>query len=254
MLVVDTNAGENALHEGLVAALGPGVVRRERLDVADVHIHAPGGRRMLVERKTWPDLVSSLRDGRYREQKLRLLAERERASEAGERVDLVYLIEGRYVALYTDKNAGTPNAQAHAALIKMAVRDGIAVVHSSSPEDSARLVHYMHATAHKGGAEGFDAEAKAASVAASGYAGACKFTNKRKNAEDAGFQMMLATINGVSGAKAAAVAERYPTAAALVGAYAGCGASEGDKLLADIDVGGKRLGPALSARIRAAFV
>ena len=89
-------------------------------------------------------------------------------------------------------------------------------------------------------------------MAASGYAGAAKTTNKRKAGEDAGFQMMLATVNGCSGAKAEAVARLYPSAAALVRAYDAQPARAG-ALLADLEVGGKRLGPALSAKIYAAI-
>jgi hypothetical protein len=51
-VVVDTNAGETAVFEALVTQLGAGVVLRERLDVADIHLHVPGGL-MVVERKTW---------------------------------------------------------------------------------------------------------------------------------------------------------------------------------------------------------
>jgi len=248
MIVVDTNAGENALFDGLIQAFGDATVRRERLDLGDVRLAVPGGL-VLVERKTWPDFVSSLRDKRYSEQKLRLLAERERARDAGQRLDVVYLIEAGAVPRHSGSTAGMPNAQPFAALTKMSIRDGIFVVFSASAEDSARHVGYIYSTAVVGG---FDAQAHMDSkVAASGYAGVCKFSNKRKNAMENPFVMMLATVDGCSGARDEAVARVYPTASALVRAFEASSAP--DKLLADIEVGGRRLGPALSGRIRSAF-
>jgi hypothetical protein len=249
MIVVDSNAGENPVHAGLLAQFGEAAVKRERLDIGDVRLVVPGGA-ILVERKTWSDFVSSLRDGRYANQKLRLLAERERAREAGERLDVVYLIEGNTVQRYEGKTAGTAHNQPYAALAKMTLRDGIFVLYSATAEDTARHVAYVYSAALKGG---FDSQAHAEKVSASGYAGACKFTGKRKNAQDAGFQMMLATVHGCSGAKAAAVAERFPNAAALVRAYDALPSREAGLLLADVESGGKRLGPALSEKIRAAI-
>ena len=72
---VDTNAGETALFAALQARLGAEQVVRERLDVGDVVLQTDdGGAALVVERKTWADLASSLTDGRYAEQKARLLA------------------------------------------------------------------------------------------------------------------------------------------------------------------------------------
>ena len=72
---VDTNAGETPLFTALQARLGAEQVVRERLDVGDVVLTAPeSGAMLIVERKSWPDLAKSLTDGRYAEQKARLLA------------------------------------------------------------------------------------------------------------------------------------------------------------------------------------
>lgn len=48
---------------------------------------------LIIERKTWTDLQSSMKDNRFREQRSRLLAWRE---ERSERRGVVYLIEGLY--------------------------------------------------------------------------------------------------------------------------------------------------------------
>ena len=74
-IVVDTNAGETALYSALVQRFGAEQVERRRLDVGDVMLTSgASGDVLLVERKTWPDLAKSLSDGRYAEQKARLLS------------------------------------------------------------------------------------------------------------------------------------------------------------------------------------
>ena len=248
MITVDTNPGEDGVYAALVAAVGEEKVSRQLLEVGDVLLHVPGGR-IVLERKAWGDLVASLRDSRYSNQKLRLLAERERAESAGERLDIVYVIETRGVPQWSAKTNGVANNQPFAALTKMTMRDRISVLYTATPEDTAAQAAYIYAAALK---NGFDAQAKANQVAASGYAGVCKFTSKRKNADANPLQMMLSTITGVSGAKAQAVADAYPTAAALVRALERAGGS--NELLANLAVGGgKRLGPALAQKIRASL-
>ena len=73
MIVVDTNAGESALYEALVRRFDGSTVQRRKLDVGDVMLVADAGT-VYVERKTWVDWAKSLSDGRYANQKARLLA------------------------------------------------------------------------------------------------------------------------------------------------------------------------------------
>ena len=85
---MDTNAGENGLYESLKAELGESAVQRQRLNVGDVQITTETGEAVIVERKTWHDLASSLRDGRYHNQKAAMVG----AAEAGATV--LYVVEG----------------------------------------------------------------------------------------------------------------------------------------------------------------
>ena len=254
LVFVDTNPGENALFASLVRELGGDVVKRQRLDIGDVHLVTPHGK-IIVERKRWGDLQSSLNDKRYSEQKLRLLGERER-DESG-KTHVVVLVESRTVPNFDGeaKPNHRKNKPAFCALAKMSIRDRIAVVWCADSDDAGRHIAYMFTALLK---DGFNAGAKATSVAASGYAATAKHTNKRKCADDAAFEMMLATINGMSGARAKAVSDEYSgSMARLVGAYtdlqnAGASQEDLDDMLADVKVGDKRLGPALSKRVRTA--
>jgi ERCC4-type nuclease len=167
----------------------------------------------------------------------------------------VYLIETPRVPAYDDSTHGMPNNQPYAAIAKMTLRDNIGIIFCASASDAAKHIAYVVRAADKGG---LDAAAHAADVAAGGYAGTIKFTSKRKNADDSMFEMMLASLTGVSGKKAKAITEAYASPAALVSAYQELQASGAtDKkmngMCADIPVGDKRLGPALSAKLRQAF-
>ena len=107
-IVVDTNNAESPLHAKLLLRFGEEVVARRRLDVADVQVEADG-RTLLCERKTWADFAKSITDGRWHEQKARLLsatastslhrdeqAEDDYSDDAGATIPptIVYLIEG----------------------------------------------------------------------------------------------------------------------------------------------------------------
>lgn len=63
-ITVDTNDGESAVFDA-ISAKATCPVNRKRLDVGDFLIETEHGS-IIVERKHVPDLISSIRDGRYR--------------------------------------------------------------------------------------------------------------------------------------------------------------------------------------------
>lgn len=253
-VVVDTRPGEDELYRLLKAEMGTECsVERATLDIGDVIVEHTTGH-FALERKSWSDLCASLHDGRWSNQKARLLAERERRAEdeSSPRFTFAYLIESRTPPEWNGQTRATKNMNAHAALIKSALRDNIPAIWTRDSEDAAKTVAYVARAAAK---NGFDAGAKVAASKAGGYASFVKHTGKRKNADDDRFSVMLSSIEGVSARKAAAVAAKYGNAAALVRAFDTSDTPE--KLLADVEVQGDarsaRLGPALAARIHAAF-
>ena len=68
--------------------------KKEYLDLADFILSDASGHSLFFERKTWADLAGSLTDGRFREQRSRLLQQRE--SSAAEKIKVCYIIEGLY--------------------------------------------------------------------------------------------------------------------------------------------------------------
>lgn len=68
------------------------VVNHHSLDMGDIEIKDEKNT-LLIERKTWNDLRASIRDGRFREQRSRLL---EWKNENCTQRQIVYFVEGKY--------------------------------------------------------------------------------------------------------------------------------------------------------------
>ncbi|TFJ88283.1 hypothetical protein NSK_000632 [Nannochloropsis salina CCMP1776] len=90
--------------------------------------------RYMIERKTVPDLASSIKDGRYREQKGRMLG-------VGREIDRAfYLVEGRLEQL----NDMIRPAALRTALISTQVVHGMPVLQTASLDQTIALLQRMH--------------------------------------------------------------------------------------------------------------
>lgn len=234
MITVDTNAGEDAVHASVLASCGASSVRRQRLDVGDVFVHADDDqdftRGICVERKTWADLCASIVDGRLHEQKSRMVEPA---------VRYVYAIEGADVAAWDGfyRSGSMRNKCMWGAIVKMQLRDGCSVVHTCSPEDTAALVVYLSQQAREGGFE-----PKSTGGVVSGVQ-----KRKRDNLTDpaAVLRGMLTVIPGMSASKADAVLATYATVGQLVAADASD--------LANVSCGCRALGPKMAGAIKGVF-
>jgi len=254
---IDTNSGEDGL-AGHIQSKATGstfVVGRERLDVGDVRvtIATPDVAidTLLFERKTWADLQSSLRDGRYKEQKARQM---QAIAESNGRTRIIYLVELNRVLDWKSTGhpqfarGGVTTKQTDAAILMSSIRDGIPVIRTSGSEHTADVVLYL---TKKAAANELDGNARAVEASAIGYAGLVKSSKKRANM-DAGttWQAMLATITGVSAKKARCIVDSYPTPSSLCAAYRTCTTDkETESLIADIQCGDRKIGKALSQRV-----
>ena len=100
----------------------------EQLDIGDIHIYFSyndNNYLYIYERKTSNDLISSIKDGRYKEQKLRL-----KASNA---ISINYLIEGDSITSIKNKNNQKILTSAY---IHTLYRDKINVIFTSNIEDT----------------------------------------------------------------------------------------------------------------------
>lgn len=113
-------------------------LRTETLPVGDLLFKWNDRDLVLIERKTLNDLLSSMKsDGRYREQKKRLLAARQ--AQPGLRV--YYLIEGQLGSRPVDRWFKEPDRKrAYGASVNTLVRDGIPVIRTESFTDTMRTL------------------------------------------------------------------------------------------------------------------
>ena len=124
MATIITDTREKALFD-ILGAHGAAPIM-QRMDVADVEIRAPGVDRAIVvfERKTLADLESSIKDGRYKEQKFRLM-------NACDAYHKAYVVEGMW---------GDASEMSRGAIINTMFRDGIQVLMVPSLQDTASFL------------------------------------------------------------------------------------------------------------------
>lgn len=179
---------------------------------------------VLVERKTLADLCASIKDGRYREQKARLL-EQARATGAV----AAYVLEGydgfggglRTAAL----RSGLHEAVLQTCVCRMAFVDGIRVLCTRNVQDTAECLRALWSRAHRfppsqsavGGAAGEEEVARRASACVQEQSSAMLIHAKRGRniTPPLCFRMQLCQIPGVSEKIAGGVAARWGTMAAF---------------------------------------
>jgi crossover junction endonuclease MUS81 len=88
---------------------------------------------IIIERKCISDLLASVKDGRYREQKVRLMAEQTRKSG---KMRFSYLIEGEI----SGKISSSDKTIINGALVSSTFRDSIPILRTYSIEDSLDMI------------------------------------------------------------------------------------------------------------------
>lgn len=226
MIRVDTNSAEDGVFEALQRMNAPS--ERQRLDVGDITI-SNGARTFVVERKQWSDLAASICDGRFKEQKSRMVST--------ENTLYMYVIEGP-LGGWDASCRGMKHTCMWAALTKTCLRDGIPVFHTLTETDTASLCAYLYTQLTS---NGFDP------LPGNGVVSGSVTKRKRDNLESStdALRAMLCVIPGVSKAKADALVQRWPHVARL------SLASEND--IAHLKCGDRNIGPALARRIRNIF-
>lgn len=200
------------------------------LPVGDIAIRVGETDDVLLERKSVDDLASSHGDGRYKEQRARLLAQR------GTGVSIGYIVEGAASA-FTAARFG--EADLKNAILRLQFRYTIPVFPTSSVSDSAALVKAVcvallrDAACFKGGL------ATTAAGAAAVYSEAIHVRKAENSTPDRVVRSMLRVVPGLG-----------PTAVEGVAVAVGSSLTRllalTEAELAAIPVGKRRLGPALA--------
>lgn len=227
--------------KALIALLSSsdGNVIIENLEMGDIQIRTHDDKIALIfERKSISDLNSSIRDGRYHEQKQRLISNIERNR-------IIYIIEGNIPenSRYIEKD------KVFSSILHTMFRDGLKIYRTNSVADSAQFIQELVVRMNK---KPEDWLSFLESVPPPGAAPVDirvydKVASKKSdnNTPAVAFANMLAQIPGCSTKIGIKLVESYKTMPQLIKALE----SGGAHCLKDFSLENRKLGPVLSSRI-----
>lgn len=112
-------------------------IRYENLELGDIIIEDETNQiKIILERKTIPDLVASIKDGRYKNQKRSLL-------DNFNRRNIIYIIEGTLVYNDTVIN-GLSNNIIISAVLNTLLRDDIKIIQTKNTQETIDLVKNIY--------------------------------------------------------------------------------------------------------------
>jgi len=204
-------------------------VKIEQLDLGDIVFKIEDEVSIIIERKSVKDLFSSIKDGRFREQKKRLLA-----NYNSEKI--MYLIEGPIPNYNTNTYYGS--------LINSLIRDNLKIFQTKNIEETIKFIEIIK--------KRFDDKVDYLFVPAvnqnggTGYLETIKL-KKKDNMTPENYQLIaLAQIPGMSISKATALIDKYGNIANIIELLK---INDSDELK-DIKVNNRRLGEKVSLNIK----
>lgn len=209
----------------------------KQLELGDIIIDSDN-HKIIIERKTIPDFNASLRDGRYRNQKLRLL-EWKNTPEENIRKDVIYILEEKY---------GDNKDKAYwGAIVNANLRDGIFVIQTDGLVRTAEIVQDIKKKVEEGkmmALEGNREDIHLEGLSKGDY-------NTPQNC----YLGQLAIIPGVSKTSAKILVSKFPTMKKLINEIEFNLNNEEIipkkrlEFLSEIDLNGRRLGDKLAEKI-----
>ena len=197
---------------------------------------------VLIERKTLCDLRSSIQDGRYNEQKLRIID-----SKIPQKY---YLIEG---SLKSYKGSPVDVNRLYSAIINTTIRDRIPVIRTEDLNDTVHTIAKIYNTILVHGKLVLDnspMKIQTTNITSSDYAETLRPNKKENLTPEVCYLIQLAQIPGVSHTIANRIKEKYPNFKALFGAYDKLDTNEASVLLRNLILpNGRKIGPVVSTRI-----
>ena len=196
---------------------------KKNLDLGDIQYIQNDEIVYIVERKTFDDLGASIKDGRYKEQKMRLLSNNN---------DIYYILEGNI-----DKCKTINKKALLGSIVNMIFRDNIKVIFSENIEQTVEIIIQIKKKFNEGKffKNKIDNE----------YVNSIKIKKKENMDKRTCNIVQLATIPGVSKNTAEIIIENYLTMDKLIEEYK----TNGIMLLKDLSLGKKKLGKVLSEKI-----
>lgn len=198
---------------------------KKNLEIGDIQFIENDKIIYILERKTINDLGASIKDGRYKEQKMRLLSNHNN--------NIYYIIEGNI------DECNTLNRKALlGSIINMSFRDNIKIISSNNIKDTYDIIIQIQKKYN-------DGKFKKIETTQDNYISSIK-TNKKENMNKELCNIIqLATIPGVSQNISKIIMEKYGSMSNLIEEYK----KTDNLLLADISLGKRKIGKVLSAKI-----
>jgi crossover junction endonuclease MUS81 len=217
---------------------------------------------IILERKCIADMIASIKDGRYKEQKTRLLAEQCSSNSnttIQRKVRIAYLLEGSATELRLPQD----KTLLAGSIVSSTFRDNIPILRTYTLQESWELIIRLHERLAKDVLDFFPSISNQPIAinqegGASGeisYLASVKKNKKDNITPQIWNQLSLCAIPSVSNAIATKITEKYPTIKSLLQAYETCSTlNEKEALLADIlltetDKTKRRIGNVVSKRI-----
>ena len=211
------------------------------LDNGDIHFMIDDTLVLIIERKTISDLSSSVKDGRYREQKARLI------SKSRENIKIMYLIEEDKPKKYSNYNHNLNSSTILSCIVNTMLRDELYVYRTKSIQDTVDFILKVSTQLKKNAKQILD-NGKNIKEQKYDYINSLNQKKKENVNKNMCFINQLCQIPGVSAKIGELIANEYTCMSDLIRCYETI--PNPVTMLRDIPINDKRsLGPCLSERI-----
>lgn len=210
------------------------------LDLADIEIIGPQSQRFLFERKTIKDLAASIRDGRFKDQKDRLLGVLEREPKTS----IAYILEGTLRGGKNDKIVGRVTVgMVKSLLYTLQMRYRVPVINTFSAKDTSRWIvdFYKHIEKHPD----FIPVGSGSNAGCSSYKTLMPAPSKNRGRDPRSITIgMLTTLSGVSGSISTKIVDSVcggEDGRGLFNILRECSREEFEKKLDEVKIGRRRI-------------
>lgn len=214
---------------------------KQALPVGDIIFNYGDTALILIERKTLADLHSSIQDGRYKEQKLRITD-----SKIPQKY---YLVEG---SLKTYKGIPADIDRLYSAITHTTIRDRIPVLRTEDLTDTVKTLIKIYNTLllHGPVVVANSPIIMGTAITSSEYVETLRPNRKDNLTPDVCYLSQLKQIPGVSHIIATRIKDTYPNLRSLLTTYQSCDDKAGKALLRELVLPtGRKIGPVVSGRV-----
>ena len=213
----------------------------KNLDLGDYLINYNSNPVAIIERKTICDLIASINDGRYREQKMRLTQNYDKSK-------IIYLIEGDITCdNIIINNKKIDKYLIYSTIFNLYLRDNINIFVSKNSDETIEFIQMLLDKVNKSGVKFLENNTKKDSAIVNSYV--CK---KSKNiTPDILYKMQLSLIPGISAKTSEIIITNYKDMRTFISKLENLESEERLKVLENLKCEGvkRKLGKSLANKI-----